>query len=723
MSSPTREILWGVPPWAEVLWYVLAVISVGVFADGVARPLSKYLRGRRDTLPPLNQLWPRTKKAARIVAAQSTIARRDKAAGWAHRGIFYGFLVLFIGTVILAINTDFTEPIFGWRFFEGDFYLGYSLVLDVIGIALLGGVLVMMIRRGIVKPKKLEYTAPAGEEALNERRSRYRVGDWIFVGGLLYLVLGGYLLEGLRFAMDGGAHGGYSPFGWLCGQAIDAFHFSNGTLGVFRRIVWWGHGLVALAFVAAIPYTKAVHMLVDFVSLILRDDEAGKRLRPIPAARSDDPAGYATLADFSVQHLLQLDACTKCGKCHEACPANATGLPLSPRDVVLELREEANEAMRGAGLDGVLGSLLHRAEGGEVLDVGVVGEEKVRVETLWSCMQCNACVEICPVGIEQAPIINQLRRHLVEEGELPRELQATLKTVHKNGNSFGESKRKRGRWARDLPFEVRDARKEPVDILWFVGDYASFEPRSQEISRNLATLLHRAGIDFGILYDGERTAGNDIRRVGEEGLFEMLAEENVASLAGCEFNRILTTDPHSLNTLRREYPDFGGEAWEIVHHSSLLVELLESGALGEPRPIGKRVTYHDPCHLGRFNGEFDNPRRILELIGCELIEMPRNRDNSFCCGAGGGKIWVPDTPGTERPSENRIAEAVGLGELDHFVVSCPKDVTMYDAAIKSTGHEGDLTMMEITELVLESVGEAGEPEPLGEPLPVGEPAG
>jgi Fe-S oxidoreductase len=311
-------------------------------------------------------------------------------------------------------------------------------------------------------------------------------------------------------------------------------------------------------------------------------------------------------------------------------------------------------------------------------------------------------VEICPVGIEQAPIINQLRRRLVEEGELDPNLQSTLQTIHKSGNSFGENKRRRGRWAKELDFEIPDARKQPVDVLWFVGDYASFDPRSQQVSQTFARLLHEAGVDFGILYDGERNAGNDVRRVGEEGLFETLAEQNIETLSDCEFQRVVTTDPHSLNTLRNEYPALGGQ-WRVAHHTALLLELLREGKLEPRRRLEHRVTYHDPCHLGRFNGEYDNPRRILELLGCTLVEMPRNRDNSFCCGAGGGRIWIPDSPGQERPSENRIREAVGLDEVEYFVVACPKDVTMYEDAIKTSGNAERIELRELTELVQASL--------------------
>jgi Fe-S oxidoreductase len=703
-AEKTREVFWHLPTWLEVLWYVLATFSVLVFAYGVARPLAKYRRGRRSQLPPRAELPGRLIGATRTLFSHASIKRRDPYVGWAHRAVFYGFLVLFIGTVILAINTDVTERIFGWRFFKGAFYLGYSIVLDVLGLALILGVLAMMVRRGIIRPRKLDYGRPdrAPQDPQYDRRV-YRAGDWAFIGLLLVIAATGYLLEGVRIAMDAPGYDGFSPMGWVVAQGYGGLDLSGATLSATRHSIWWFHGLLAIAFVSAIPYTKAQHMLTSFTSLVLKDPLAGKRLRSIPPELAQEPAGYGKLADFSAVHLLQLDACTKCGKCHEACPANAVGRPLSPRDVILELREQANATMKDVGVGGVLGTLLgkrDRADGS--LDVAVVGEDRVRIDTIWSCMQCNACVEACPVGIEQAPIINQIRRHLVEEGELDANLQSTLQVIHKSGNSFGENKRKRGRWTRELDFEIKDARTEPVDVLWFVGDYASFDPRSQRVTCALARLFEHAGVDFGILYDGERNSGNDVRRAGEEGLFEALAEENVATLSDCEFNRIVTSDPHSLNTLRNEYPEYGG-TWEVAHHTAFLAELIEAGRLDVAGRLSYRVTYHDPCYLGRHNGGYDAPRAILEQLGCTLVEMPRNRDNSFCCGAGGGRIWIPDTPGAERPSENRIREAVGLGELDFFVVSCPKDVTMYEDAIKTSGNGERIALRELTELLEEAL--------------------
>jgi Fe-S oxidoreductase/nitrate reductase gamma subunit len=708
-ATKTRPVFWHFVPWLKVVWYVLAVASVIVFLYGVLRPIVKYRRGHGGPWPPCpwRELPGRLATGARLLLSHVTIERRDHMAGGAHRGIFYGFIVLFAGTVVLGFDTDFTSPVFGWSYFHGNFYLIYKEALNVFGTLLIVGVLVMMIRRAIIRPAKLDYSRPdrAPGDSQYDRRV-YRVGDWAFVGALLVIALTGFVLEGVRIAMDAPGYGVSQFGGWIVAQALTGL--DHATLAGLRHGLWWFHGLLAIVFVASIPYTKAAHMLSSFVSLSLRDRQAGKRLAPIPPARASEPAGYGALADFSPLHLLQLDACTKCGKCHEACPANATGRPLSPRDVVLELREQANNA--GASIGGVLGALVDGRANGDGFAASVIGPDGVRTETVWSCMQCNACVEICPVGIEQAPIINQLRRRLVEDGEMDANLQSTLEVIHKSGNSFGENRRRRGRWTKELDFEVTDARKSPVDVLWFVGDYASFDPRSQRVTRSLARLLHAAEVDFGILYEGERNSGNDIRRVGEEGLFESLAEHNIAEIGGCDFQRIVTTDPHSLNTLRNEYPDLGG-GWSVVHHTALLLELIDSGRLDIANRLSYRVTYHDPCHLGRFQGEYEAPRQILERLGCTLVEMPRNRDNSFCCGAGGGRIWIADEPGQERPSENRIHEAVGLEDVELFVVCCPKDVTMYEDAIKTSGNAERIELRELTELIEEALVGSAELQP------------
>lgn len=690
--TETRETFAGLSDWQIAVWYGLIAVSTAIFALGVVLLVRKYRRGGGAFS--FDHPLQRIGRAVRIVLTHAWIKRRVGIVGLAHAFVFYGFLVLFIGTSILAFQDDIAEPIFGWTFWEGWFYLGYSLFLDVFGAALVVGLVVFAVVRWVVRPKRLDYGRP-DRDGGDPGRGRYRVGDGVFLGSLLFLGVTGFLLESLRIAETDPSFEKWSPFGWVFAQGLQAIGVEGDTAADAHFRAWWVHGIVALAFVAAIPFTKAVHMLTAPTNVAARNPRAGRELVPVPAGAKAGEAGYGRITDLVSTHLLQLDACTKCGKCTDACPAAATGYPLSPRDLILDLREVA---------EGSLG-LRHALHVEPLADAAAaLTPDPIRPETVWSCMQCMACVEICPVGIEHVPIINQLRRRLVDVGELDDTLQSTLETIYESGNSFGEPKRKRGRWAKELEFEVKDARKEEVEILWFVGDYASLDPRNSGISQTIARVLHHAGVDFGILYEAERNAGNDVRRAGEEGLFVDLAESNVEAISACDFERILTSDPHSFNTLRNEYPAFGGD-WEVVHHSQLLLELIETGRLTVTRPLGARVTYHDPCHLGRYNGVYDPPRQVLEAIGCELVDMPRCRDNSFCCGAGGGRIWMDElrTGDGPRPSESRIHEAVALGGIDYFVTACPKDTTMYEDAIKTSGHQDDLVLRELSELVYEAL--------------------
>ena len=324
-----------------------------------------------------------------------------------------------------------------------------------------------------------------------------------------------------------------------------------------------------------------------------------------------------------------------------------------------------------------------------------------------------ACVEACPVGIEHLTHIVQMRRHLVDAGKMDDNLKSALMNLGDYGNSFGESPKKRARWTKELSFKIKDARKEEVDYLWFVGDFASFDPRLQRISRQVAEVLHAAGVDFGILFDAEKNSGNDVRRVGEEGLFEMLMEDNLAALKKGKFKRIFTTDPHSLNTIRNEY----SESYPIEHYTSLLLRLIKEEKLSFARKLGTTATYHDPCYLSRYNGVINAPREVLKAVGVELREMPRNGVNTFCCGAGGGRIWMDTSNEQNRASEQRIEEALGVGEVRYFVTACPKDYTMYADAVKTLGKEDEIEVKDLIELVGEAVEEGGDrpPDPRGFP--------
>jgi Fe-S oxidoreductase len=287
-------------------------------------------------------------------------------------------------------------------------------------------------------------------------------------------------------------------------------------------------------------------------------------------------------------------------------------------------------------------------------------------------------------------------------------LQETLLSLQRYGNSQSKSPRKRNEWAKGLPTPLKDARKEAVETLWFLGDYASLHPSSMRVSRLTALVFQAAGLDFGTLADGEQSAGNDVRRMGEEGLFEMLAEKNIVALGKAKFERIVTTDPHTYHALKHEYRRFGLDK-PVLHYTEILDDLLGSGRLTLRRRLEGCAVYHDPCYLGRYNGIYEPPRRIIDAVGLRRAEMPRNRENSFCCGAGGGKIWMQEEEGLrERPALARIKEALEVPGATHFVVACPKDLGMFQDAVKTAGAEGRLRVADLGELVYEAMGLSSE---------------
>jgi Fe-S oxidoreductase len=327
----------------------------------------------------------------------------------------------------------------------------------------------------------------------------------------------------------------------------------------------------------------------------------------------------------------------------------------------------------------------------------------ITAEELWACTTCRACVQICPAFIDQLSTLIDMRRHLVDEGKMDHLLQDALANLARYGNSFGQSERLRAKWAMNIQPRIKDARKEPVEYLWFVGDYASYSASVTPITCKTAEVFQRIGLDFGILFDGERNAGNDVRRVGEEGLFDMLVERNAAAFSQCSYNAIITTDPHTYNTLKNEYPAEALNHRPVLHYTELLDELITSGRLKLSRKLKYKVTYHDPCYLSRYNGIFDAPRRVIASTGCELVEMSRNRDQTFCCGAGGGRIWMDEVGVKERSSEMRIHEAAEINGVQVFVVACPKDATMFKDAVKTSGLENQLMVMDLSELVHEAL--------------------
>jgi Fe-S oxidoreductase len=289
------------------------------------------------------------------------------------------------------------------------------------------------------------------------------------------------------------------------------------------------------------------------------------------------------------------------------------------------------------------------------------------------------------------------------EGAVDSELQTALANLGRYGNSFGKSERMRARWSRKIKPKIKDARKEAVDYLWFLGDYASYSPTLTDTTIKTVEVFRNANLDFGILYEAENNAGNDVRRIGEEGLFEMLVEKNTMAFEKSDFKTIITTDPHSYNTLKNEYPWKENGKTPVLHYTELLDELITSGQLNFKKTLGYKVTFQDPCYLGRYNGIYDAPRRVIEATGCELMEMPRHGDKAFCCSAGGGRIWMEEGELEERPSESRIREAAALDDVSVFIVACPKDITMFRDAVKTAGQEDKIVVKDLIELVHEAM--------------------
>jgi Fe-S oxidoreductase len=565
-----------------------------------------------------------------------------------------------MGTIIATVDWDIAYLIFGSQFLTSSWYLAFEIILDILGIILLVGIAMAVYRRYRVHPSRLENIPGRG----------YSRDDAFVLIMMTLVLITGYLIEGLRLAVVQPDWAPWSPVGNAVASLIIATGDPNSE--ALHLSVWILHLLIALIFLASVPFSKLFHLVAAPLNIFYRSLEpAGSLSEP----GQDQEEGVRDWTDFTWKQILDFDACIRCGRCHVVCPAQESGLSLSPRDLMIRLKTHIRNG-NGQGLHG----------------------DVISQEELWACTTCLACVEICPVFTDQLSSIVDLRRHLVLEGSVDNELQVALANLARYGNSFGKSPRGRARWSRKIKPKIKDAREEPADYLWFLGDYASYSPTLKEITLMTFDVFTAVGLDFGILYEGEQNAGNDVRRVGEEGLFEMLVESNMAAFEACDFKAIVTTDPHSYNALKNEYPGLNGER-DVLHYSELLDNLITAEQITFSKSLDRIVTYHDPCYLGRYNGVYDAPRRVITATGCQLVEMPRHRNRAFCCGAGGGRIWMEEGKVSERPSESRIREAVEIDGVSSFIVSCPKDVAMFRDAVKTSGYEEQLAVMDLIELV------------------------
>ncbi|MGB5843560.1 MAG: heterodisulfide reductase-related iron-sulfur binding cluster [Anaerolineales bacterium] len=661
---PIRETFWNIPHWAEIAQYLLGFLTILIFGYGVIRRVRRWLKGkperRIDHIG--TRLW-----SVIVQAVGQVRTLQDIYPGIMHFTIFWGMIALFIGTILATVDWDVTHLFFNVQFLTGWIYVIYELILDIFGVFLLIGVGMAIYRHYIVRPDRLAHMPGNG----------FKWDDLYVLVMLVLIGITGYLVEGLRIAVAQPDWAPWSPVG----SAIASGFISLGDPSnlALHYGLWISHILIAFVALASIPFSKFWHLIAAPMNIFFRSLEpAGKMSSPT----SEDEPGAKDWTDFSWKQLLDFDSCTRCGRCQDVCPAYTSGFSLSPRDIMIKLDSHMWHPSNGRRMQG----------------------DAIAAEELWACTSCGACVNICPVFNDQLSSIIDMRRYLVLEGDVDPQLQDALANLGRYGNSFGKSDRMRAKWTKSFQTKIKDARREEVEYLWFVGDYASYHASMTDKTALLAQLFQNLDINFGLLYDAEMNSGNDVRRVGEEGLYEMLSEKNLVALSKSNFKTIVTSDPHSYNTLKNEYSENGKDRYDVLHYSQLLDQLISSNRLKITNKIDLTVTYHDPCYLGRYNDEYDAPRRVIEALGCQLVEMPRNRENTFCCGAGGGRIWMEDPPEvSERPAESRVKEAAALPGVSTLVVTCPKDLVMFQDAVKTAGIEDKLVVKDLIELIVEAV--------------------
>lgn len=667
--DPVRTSILGVPG-VLVLWG-LALAAFGAFGHRAGQILARLRQGRYEDR--FDEWGRRLRHALKHVLLQPRLFH-ERSIGLPHFLIFWGF-------VLYAFC-------FGWGLARGllpflpipypDQVPGVEWGLEIFAV-------LVLLALGVALARRLWFAPP----------HLHRSGDGYLILALIgFLMLTTLLSSAFRVvAASGQPLPGTPVGGWLSGLFTGMPPERAARLGA---AMWWLHMLGVLGFLVYLPYSKHLHLLAAPFNVFFSQAAT----RPVgdlsvPGAREDVSAGAARWTDLTWKQLLSGPACAECGRCDRACPATAAGYALQPQQLVQKIKRLAFQSDPAAP-----------AGAGASAAPALVGEVITPAE-LWACATCLACMERCAVWNEHVPLIVALRRQQVSTGQLDRGTREALASLQRYGNAFGKSERLRARWAQSAGLPLRDARKEPVEFLWFVGDFASYDPRCAPATQQTARLFLAAGLEVGLLYESERNAGNDARRLGEEGLFELLRDQNLKALARVRWKNgtrgIVTTDPHTFNTLKNEYP-WNGHRVQVRHHTEVLEELCAAGRLSVKRRLTGRVTYHDPCYLGRYNGLYDPPRRLLRRLGLEVVEMPRHRQRSFCCGAGGGRIWLTDTERPrERPAESRVREAAALPGVHTLVVACPKDLAMFRDAVKTTGCEDRLAVRDVAELVAEAV--------------------
>jgi Fe-S oxidoreductase len=649
---PHRELFWNIP--AHIWLYPLFLPFLVIFLVGCYRLLRLVWIGQPEKdIPPVS-------RQLRDLLQQAVLQRRllgQPFAGGMHAAISWGFGILFVATCLVALQDYLGVPAL-----QGDFYLYFmSLAVDLFGLAATAGIVIALVRRYAAKPGRL--WKPRDAEG-------YGLFLWLF----LAILVTGFVVEGLRIGVTKDPWGLWSPGGWI--TALGFAPLSQAHQALWHRIAWWGHAVLAFGFIALVPHTLIRHILAAAANIAWRRPQPSGVIQPV-ALEEAEHFGIARIDGFPRKDLLDLVACTECGRCQDACPAWATGKPLTPKGLILDLRD----------------LLLTRRDGNGKSMVGEVVSEEV----IWACTTCGACHRECPVFIEPIPKIVNMRRFLVmEEARFPETMQAAMRGMENRGHPYQGVVPSRTEWTKGLDVPLL-SEKGSAEYLYWVGCAAAFDERAQKVARALVRVLRAGGVDFAVLGEEERCTGDPARRIGHEFLFQMQAQANIETFTRYGVEKIITACPHCFNTLRNEYPQFGGR-YEVIHHTVLISDLIRQGRLKPTRPIGQAVAYHDSCYLGRHNGIFEAPREILRgLPGVATKEMERSREQGFCCGAGGGLMWAEERTG-KRINIERTEEALRV-KPDVVGTACPFCLSMFEDGIRAKDATEQLQAMDVAELV------------------------
>ncbi len=670
------------PLTQKIVFAVFAVVMGALGLHGFYRLYRRIARGRSDTDDRLHGLPRRIWYALVTTLTQSRTFRKRPWVSFFHSFIFYGFTFYLLVNLVDAVD-GYIPLSFKSLGLAGNIYV---LLADVLSALVLVGVIALVIRRFLL-PSRRDFRFNERTLLHKDVKRRYITVDSIIVSTFILFHVGSRAIgAGAKLAIDGPDH--FAPFGMLLSHL-----FTPGNAAAWRIFGYWGALGSVLAFLAYFPYSKHIHIFMAPAKYVVaRDVTSGVLPAMVLDMEAEEPKlGAKNLEDLAWPRLLDAYACIQCNRCQDVCPATATGKSLSPSALEINKRMELNEI-----------SKHQRSFEKGAPSAHPLLSFAMTPEAAWACTTCGACIDVCPVGDEpMLDIIDIRREQVMIEGEFPAQLQSAFRGMERAKNPWGLNHEKRMDWAEGLGVKTTDENPEP-DVLFWVGCAASYDPQSQKTARAFVQLLNHAEVDFAVLGKRECCTGDSARRAGNEYLYRQLADQNVATLNEIKPKLIVATCPHCMNAVGKEYGQLGGD-YKVVHHTQYLESLIAEGRLVADAGTAT-VAYHDPCYLGRHNGVYDAPRNVLNILNNAVVELPRNRENGFCCGAGGAQFWKEEEPGEERISSNRLREVERTLEGAKekvLAVGCPFCKSMLD----STPQEGaePIAVKDVAELLWEGV--------------------